>query len=262
MTSTENNKENMEYDDLSQEQKENLQEETGDDFDLTQESIENEIKTLKEKEIDVIEVYKLIVEIRKFEIDNFWKRTLFFWGALAIIIAGYFSAKVNLEYLIFASITGFFYSMIFSLGLRGSKYWQEHWERTASTYEKGIGLKLFRWDLGKEIREENEDVFFLLRPYKHSVSKLTMILGDLSCIFWLLLALKDYQELGKKVHLHFTFTNIDAFSTTVNFYIASGVIYLFIFLFWKKLYWKCSKWKDQIRSKINAKKNNKNENQF
>jgi len=38
------------------------------------------------------EVFKQIVDIRKFEIELYWKRTYFFWTIIASIIAGYFLA--------------------------------------------------------------------------------------------------------------------------------------------------------------------------
>ena len=41
----------------------------------------------KMKEKYGINIYDKIFELRKFEIENFWKRTLFFWGTIAIIYA-------------------------------------------------------------------------------------------------------------------------------------------------------------------------------
>ena len=82
------------------------------------------------------DLYSKILDLRKFEIENFWKRTLFFWGTLAIVLIGYFQGGVEIRYLIFISLIGVLYSLIFSLSIRGSKYWQEHWEVMASDFER------------------------------------------------------------------------------------------------------------------------------
>jgi hypothetical protein len=175
-------------------------------FDLSDESITEEISKIKKKKIDTLEIYKLLVDTRKFEIDNFWKRTVFFWGTIAILLAGYFSAKTSINYLIFVSYLGFFYNIIFSFSLRGSKYWQVHWETASVIYEKQLKFKLYSWRLKKQIYEDNKNVFYLLRPHKISVSKLTMILSDITILLWLILIMKDWNYLLSKNLLHFQFS--------------------------------------------------------
>ena len=163
--------------------------------------VAQDLQNLKEKEIEPFDIYKTIIDTRKFEIDNFWKRTLFFWGTIAIMLYGYFAADNAEKYLIFVSYLGVFYNVIFSFSLRGSKYWQEHWEKIAISYEKNIGFNLFKWNLKSSIDESNQNVFFALKPYRFSVSKLTMILSDITVFFWIGLVIKDINYLLNQFYL-------------------------------------------------------------
>jgi hypothetical protein len=195
---------------------------------LTDEELDKEIKNLKVDQLNSLEIYKIIVDTRKFEIDNFWKRTLFFWGTLAIVIAGYFNAKNSEHYLLFVSYIGFFYNLIFSLSLRGSKYWQEHWEHTASSYEHKLKFRLFRWNLSEKMNKGNEDVFFLFRPYRFSVSKLSMILSDTTIMLWVILIIKDIKYLRQNKALHFDFS----LHSSIDWYTLATVLIPTIFIFY------------------------------
>lgn len=178
-----------------------------------------------------INLYDKILELRKFEIENFWKRTLFFWGTIAIVLAGYFATKVADKYLVFISLIGFLYNIIFSLSIRGSKYWQEHWETMAVIYENEIGFDLFKSETSKFISKKN--THFVTFPYRFSVSKLTMLLSDLTVILWFMLWLKDvhYLWMSKLIVFNFcTKSNIHWFTVyliLVHFFLISYMIFFF-----------------------------------
>lgn len=238
MTSSENTtpaEPNLDIDEIPSTElsiEENLTEELPDD--LTEVEIGKEIEELKNKQTEWLDIYKILVDTRKFEIENFWKRTVFFWGTIAILLAGYFNAKNSEHYLIFVSYIGLFYNLIFSLSLRGSKYWQEHWESASVIYERALKFRLFRWNLQDRITADNKNVFFLLRPYRFSVSKLTMILSDITIILWLILIIKDINFLDENNFLHFDFASkntIDYFTTMVVLTPTLCFAYLAIFIF-------------------------------
>lgn len=226
--------ENLDIDDLESSGlavEENETEEVSDE--LTDSEIEKEIKELANKQTQWIDIYKILVDTRKFEIENFWKRTVFFWGAIAILLAGYFNAKNSEDYLVFVSYLGFFYNLIFSLSLRGSKYWQEHWEFASVIYERALKIRLFRWKLKERIYADNKSVFFPLRPQKISVSKLTMILSDITLFLWIILIVKDIKFLTGKNLLHFDFSfeyNVDVFTLAVVSIPIICLLYIILFL--------------------------------
>jgi hypothetical protein len=73
------------------------------------------------------------MDIRKFEIDLYWKRASYFWAFIAAIFAVYWivltkntniiNSFKNIA-LIIISIIGYIFSFSWYLVNRGSKYWQ------------------------------------------------------------------------------------------------------------------------------------------
>lgn len=149
-----------------------------------------------------INLYDKILELRKFEIENFWKRTLFFWGTIALIYAGFFKADLK-DYQIIIPLIGLLFNIIFSLSTRGSKYWQEHWETMAVVYENELSFDLFKHDTQSIVKNHSKSKF--TRPYRFSVSKLTMLLSDLSVLVWAILWLKELIALISLKTLKFQF---------------------------------------------------------
>ena len=71
-------------------------------------------------------MFETASEVRKFEITLFWTRSLFFWGFIAaafVAIAALKNDQATLSLLI--SEFGVVCSLAWTLGNRGSKYWQE-----------------------------------------------------------------------------------------------------------------------------------------
>jgi hypothetical protein len=116
--------------------------------------------------------YYTALDTRKFEIDLFWKRSLFFWGFIAAAFVGYaaFSGdktnNPNLRLLI--SLFGLVCSFCWTLVNRGSKYWQENWEQHVDVLEDEVTGSLFK-DLKPPMKK-----FWWFRARKFSVSKLTI----------------------------------------------------------------------------------------
>lgn len=118
---------------------------------------------------------------RLFEIEMFWKRSLVYWGFIAAAFIGFaaLTAKES-RYAVIFSCFGFVCSVVWAIGNRGSKYWQEYWE-----------IKV------KDVQHEvTGDIFIDHEPMKHgwseqfaprrvSVSKLVMGLSDYTALVWL-----------------------------------------------------------------------------
>ncbi|MDD3323152.1 MAG: hypothetical protein PHS59_17100 [Paludibacter sp.] len=178
---------------------------------------------LKMKDDFGINLYDKVLELRKFEIENFWKRTLFFWGTIAFIYAGFFSAKLN-DYQIVIPLIGLLFNIIFSLSTRGSKYWQEHWETIAVIYENELEFDLFKHETRSLVKNNSKSVF--TRPYRFSVSKLTMLLSDLSVFLWLILWFQQVLILFEEKKLKFNFC---AENATIHWFTV-GIITIHILL--------------------------------
>lgn len=134
--------------------------------------------------------YDISNDTRKFEIELFWRRSLFFWGFIASAFAflGFFYSERGLSLVI--SGFGLIGSLSWTLANRGSKYWFENWEKKVRKSENEITGKLFG-DPEPEPKYES-----LLKTIWHgkiwdrrrySVSKLAIALSDYVTILWILI---------------------------------------------------------------------------
>jgi len=132
---------------------------------------------------------EIALDNRKLEIGLLWQRTLIFWGFVAALFVAVASVLGKSRGLAAAlSIAGVVFSLIWALANRGSKSWQESWELKADDFlirRYTVDEKIFR----RKTQSQN-DVFFLLRPLKYSVSKLLVALSDFVVIIWIGLTLR------------------------------------------------------------------------
>lgn len=131
------------------------------------------------------------VDTRKFEIESFWKRSLFFWGFIAASFIAYASFKgINSNYSIIISNFGFICSFCWTFVNRGSKYWQENWEQKVNASEV--------LTIGKYFQVQEPILMhksWWLRARKFSVSRLTIALSDYVTILWFLIILYEILKL-------------------------------------------------------------------
>jgi hypothetical protein len=126
--------------------------------------------------------YDVALATRNFEIELFWKRSLFFWGFIASSFIGYATMIKNQPSLTIVIVSfGFICSLAWTLVNRGSKYWQENWEVIVADLEDDVTGSLF-----KDIREQKKKGIWL-SSRKFSVSKVTIALSDFTVLIWLFL---------------------------------------------------------------------------
>src|ERR1035441_7663249 len=87
-------------------------------LDVSKTSIEQKTKILE-----------YAADVRKFEVERFWQRSIFFWGFIAAAFVAYAQSagKGDLAFLI--ACFGLVCSIAWTLQNRGSKYWYEAWEK-------------------------------------------------------------------------------------------------------------------------------------
>lgn len=137
------------------------------------------------------------LEIRKFEIELYWKRAGYFWAFLVLVLGSYFAvltttAKevqchplLKAEALSVISCLGFVFSVAWYFVNRGSKFWQENWEKHVDLLENSVHGPLY-----KRVLSADHPCFRrLLRPYPFSVSKINQILSLVITVAFLLLTL-------------------------------------------------------------------------
>lgn len=149
-----------------------------------------------------------VSDIRKFEIELYWKRATYFWTLIAVAFAGYFAIlaaekipnKFFLSFVV-ASI-GLVFTFAWYLANRGSKYWQENWENHLDLLEDSITGPLYKTLL--ERPEWNSFCEkFVTGPLSVSVSKINQWVSVFVLFIWLnLLMFSGYKTFaGTKITL-------------------------------------------------------------
>ena len=142
------------------------------------------------------EAYKRAHEIRKFEIELFWKRGTYYWAFILAAFTAHFALlsslfdverypfslcnvyslpRLSLLALMITSLFCYFFSLCWVLMNKGSKFWQENWEKQIYALETEFSGKLY----GTMLEPENENDFcactWSLKPYNYSVTKITAL---------------------------------------------------------------------------------------
>ena len=131
------------------------------------------------------------LDIRKFEIELYWKRATYFWAFIAAAFAGYaLTYKTATDHepwlSILFSALGLVFSFAWYLVNRGSKFWQANWERHVDLLED-----ITLGPLYKVICVGGTEETFLTSPGQFSVTKLNQILSVFVTLVWVLLLVKS-----------------------------------------------------------------------
>jgi hypothetical protein len=170
-----------------------------------------------------------ILDIRKFEIDLYWKRATYFWTFIAAALAGYgltVTAKeanqenmVRFQFLIICF--GLVFTFAWYLVNKGSKFWQENWEKHLDMTEDSVIGPLYKTSISKE---SYSSFWVPTKAYAASVSKINQILSLFVFVIWLgiLINLFVTQRLVFFNELDFYFTSIGAVTFFAIIYLAVG----------------------------------------
>ena len=166
------------------------------------------------------EALKHALDIRKFEIDLYWRRATYFWSLIVASFAGYFAlqnveiSKRDPSSIFIISCIGLLLSLGWYLVNKGSKYWQENWERHLDALEDEIIGPLHR----TVIPSKKMGWLYPHYGYPFSVSRVNQVISFIITIVWLFLALdsfpyfKKYITTETKYYLFAIFTAISSFS--------------------------------------------------
>jgi len=142
----------------------------------------------------VSEAHKLALDIRKFEIELYWKRASYFWTLIAAAFAAFFALAAadppSSQLIFLVTCLGTVLSAGWYLVNRGSKYWQENWERHVDVLEDLVMGPLYKTTLSPTRTQ-------WLRPfagYPYSVSKVNQIISLFVWVVWMGLALRWYPR--------------------------------------------------------------------
>lgn len=160
---------------------------------MSQEEYDRNFETKNPKSDKLKAAFAQVSDIRKFEIELYWKRAGYFWTLIAVAFAGYFAilSADNIPNKFFLSFIvgsiGFVFTFAWYLVNRGSKYWQENWENHLDLLEDEITGPLYKTLLerpgGDPLSEQ-----LVTGPLSVSVSKINQWVSVFVLFVWLLLA--------------------------------------------------------------------------
>jgi len=135
---------------------------------------------------------KEALDIRKFEIELYWKRAGYFWAFIAAIFAGYFAVlsadEKDQNALLILSCLGMVFSFAWYNVNRGSKFWQENWESHVDKLEDSQIGPLYKVVFNKK---NDNDVCIITNKKAMSVSKINQIVSLYVFIIWVCIWFKQ-----------------------------------------------------------------------
>jgi hypothetical protein len=161
------------------------------------------------------------IENRRSEINLYWTRSAYLWVFIAAIFAGFFgivnadkiSTQEKDNYLLLISSGGLIFSFGWYLANRGSKFWQENWEKHVDMLERLTIGPLYRTTL-----DHSEYRFSaLLGPLKVSVSRINDILSFFVVLVWLFLWCKSISDIYKYFEPISNYNNLIVIIGTICF---------------------------------------------
>jgi hypothetical protein len=140
------------------------------------------------------------LDIRKFEIEHYWKRAAYFWTLIAAALTAYGVVQVasnvpEREHLaVLIGALGFVFSFAWVCVNRGSKRWQENWENHVDMLEDGVIGPLYKTIAGRPPVGEHVALgspisrrakHYLTGPSPFSVSKINQIVSVFVTALWI-----------------------------------------------------------------------------
>lgn len=177
-------------------------------------------KKLSFKQVETVREKALLhaLDIRKFEIDLYWKRATYFWAFIAAAFAGYFALLTSQspppkETFVLLNALGLMFSLTWYFVNRGSKFWQNNWERHVDLLEDdNIG------PLYKTAIDINTCKFWHLhKEFPFSVSKINQLLSLYIVFVWIFLMVQSFSEIYELKEPFKGFNSILLATLTIGF---------------------------------------------
>lgn len=139
---------------------------------------------------------ELALDIRKFEIDLYWKRATYFWTFIAAAFTAYGVIQASsildpgkTDLSVYISCLGLVFSCAWYCVNRGSKKWQENWEKHVDFLENEIIGPLYKINFSRSkprLKRHYVDYVFF-GPASFSSSKINLMISFYVMILWALL---------------------------------------------------------------------------
>lgn len=145
---------------------------------------------------DVRFLVEKILDIRKFEIDLYWKRAGYFWAFSTVTFGGFIASipksswpPQQMPISLALACAGFIFGVAWHLVNQGSKYWQENWENHLDLLEDSTLGPLYKVVIDRDdpkiVDREERFKRMLLGPNPYSVSKINSLVSLFAVMLWI-----------------------------------------------------------------------------
>ena len=155
------------------------------------------------------------LDIRKFEIDLYWKRATYFWTFIAATLAGFVAIQASssanrIDLSVLLCNLGIVFSFGWLCVNRGSKYWQENWEYHVDMLEDFVHGPLYKVVLsrGRPKGPCEWFVHLLTGPSSISVSKINQLISLFVTVMWCGLLLYSLPPFSLELSINWYYVSI------------------------------------------------------
>ncbi len=156
------------------------------------------------------EALKQALDIRKFEIELYWKRASYFWTFIGATLAGFLAIQASTaankqDLSVILSCLGVVFSFAWLCVNRGSKYWQENWEKHVDVLEDKVTGPLYKVVLSRNKIENIPEkiIHYATGPSPISVSKINQIISLYVFLLWVCLLLYSLPKFSAAQPINF-----------------------------------------------------------
>ena len=179
--------------------------------DYTQEQYEADFFDEKKRE----KALEHALDIRKFEIDLYWKRAAYFWAFIGATFAGYVAVQAagathQQDLSVILSCLGIVFSLAWFLVNRGSKLWQENWEKHVDMLENGVTGPLYKVVLTRNDPNTCGEKFrhLVTGPTPFSVSKINQIISLYISALWVCLLFYSLPKFNLEAGVNYLYLSV------------------------------------------------------
>lgn len=167
------------------------------------------------------EALKQALDIRKFEIELYWKRASYFWTFIGATLAGFLAMQASTatnkqDLSVILSCLGVVFSFAWLCVNRGSKFWQENWEKHVDILENKVTGPLYKVVLSRnKIKNISEKlIHYATGPSPISVSKINQIISLYVFLLWICLLIYSLPEFSTSRPINFFYFILITLSTS------------------------------------------------
>ncbi|AZQ09801.1 hypothetical protein [Shewanella khirikhana] len=155
------------------------------------------------------------LDTRKFEIELYWKRATYFWTFIGATLAGFIAVQASsienkTDLSVVLSCVGFVFSFAWFCVNRGSKHWQENWEKHVDMLEDKVSGPLYKVVLtrGKPTGKREHLRHWMTGPSPLSVSKINQLISLYVSLLWGILVCYSLPEFNRNADMNWFYVGV------------------------------------------------------